>query len=58
MSHIIGFVKGADVYLIISLIIFLTVFVLAALYMFTMSRATVEKLSNLPLTENEKNEKV
>lgn len=58
MSQLIGYVKGADIYLIISLIIFLTVFVLAGLYMFTMSKETVEKLSNLPFTENEKNEKI
>ncbi len=56
MSQIIGFVQGADIFLIISLIIFLTVFVLAAIYMVTLSKETCNRLSNLPLTEKETNE--
>jgi len=56
MSQIIGFVQGADFFLITSLIIFLAVFILAAIYMVTLSKETCNRLSNLPLTKKETNE--
>lgn len=58
MGKMIGYVEGADVYLIISLLIFLTVFVLAAIYLMLMTKEEITELSNLPLelTKNEKNE--
>ncbi len=58
MGKMIGYVEGADIYLIISLLIFLTVFVLAAIYLMLMTKEEITELSNLPLelTKNEKNE--
>ncbi|MBT8327265.1 MAG: hypothetical protein KJP21_06045 [Bacteroidia bacterium] len=54
----IGFVEGADVYLIIALLIFLMVFILAAVYMFSLSKQQCTELSNLPFqsSNNENNE--
>lgn len=59
MGKMIGFVEGADVYLIIALLIFLAVFISAALYMFLMTKEQVAELSNLPLetNNNQENEK-
>lgn len=59
MSKLIGYVEGADVYLIISLIIFMLVFLVAAVQMFTMSKQTSDRMSMLPFnqTNNESNEK-
>ncbi|MBI1307376.1 MAG: CcoQ/FixQ family Cbb3-type cytochrome c oxidase assembly chaperone [Bacteroidetes bacterium] len=57
MSELIGYVNGADVLLIISLVIFMIVFVVAAIYMITISKDTCDRLSHLPLTENENNGK-
>ena len=56
MSQIIGFVRGADLFLVISLIIFLAVFIVGTIYMITLSKETCDRLSNLPLAENETNE--
>ncbi|MCB0733831.1 MAG: CcoQ/FixQ family Cbb3-type cytochrome c oxidase assembly chaperone [Flavobacteriales bacterium] len=56
MSDLLGNVQGADIFLIISLIIFLGVFIAAAIYMVTISKKTCDELSYLPLTENETNE--
>ena len=55
----IGYVEGADVYLIIALLIFLGVFIIAAIYMNLMSKEQITELANLPLdnTNNETNEK-
>ncbi len=49
MGKMIGYVEGADVYLIIALLIFIMVFVLAAVYMFSLNKEQVTELSNLPL---------
>lgn len=59
MGKIIGFVQGADVFLIVALLIFMLVFVFATLFMATMSKKYCEELSNLPLEQNnlQKNEK-
>ncbi len=58
MGKMIGYVEGADVYLIISLFIFLAVFICAAIYLTLMSKEEITELSNLPLelTKNENNE--
>ena len=58
MGKMIGYVEGADVYLIISLFIFLDVFIGAAIYLTLMSKEEITELSNLPLelTKNENNE--
>jgi len=55
----IGYVEGADFYLIIALLIFLGVFIIAAIYMNLMSKEQIAELANLPLdnTNNETNEK-
>lgn len=59
MSKMIGFVEGADVFLIIALLIFLLVFIVSAIYMFTLSKEQTAELSNLPFestnTENNEN---
>ncbi|MGB0849700.1 MAG: hypothetical protein ACPGTP_00510 [Bacteroidia bacterium] len=59
MGKMIGFVEGADVFLIIALLIFLGVFISAAMYMFLMTKEQVAELANLPLetTKQEQNEK-
>jgi hypothetical protein len=59
MGKMIGYVEGADVYLIIALLIFLGVFIIAAIYMNLMSKEQIAELANLPLdnTNNETNEK-
>lgn len=45
----IGHVEGADIFLIIALLIFLGVFIIAALYMSLMSKEQIAELANLPL---------
>jgi hypothetical protein len=55
MGKMIGYVEGADVYLVIALLIFLAVFISAAVYMNLMSKEQISDLANLPL-ENNKNE--
>ena len=52
----IGFVEGADVYLIAALLIFLSVFVIAGMYMFLMTKEQVDELANLPLETNNNQE--
>lgn len=56
MGKMIGTVEGADVYLIIALLIFMLVFLLAAVYMFLMDKEQVEKLSNLPFESKKEKE--
>lgn len=52
----IGFVEGADVFLIIALLLFLLVFVISAVYMITLSKERTAELSNLPFeSQNEEN---
>ena len=55
----IGYVEGADIYLIIALLIFLAVFIVAAIYMNLMSKEQIAELANLPLdtNNNQNNEK-
>ncbi|MBR9861310.1 hypothetical protein GYB22_11295 [bacterium] len=48
MNKIIGFVEGADVYLVTSLLIFLLVFVVVSVQMFLMKKDTSDKMSMLP----------
>jgi len=58
MGKMIGYVEGADIFLVIALLIFLGVFVIAAVYMNLMSKDQIAKLANLPLdNNNETNEK-
>lgn len=54
----IGIVEGADIYLIIALLIFLGVFISAAVYMYSMSKEQVKELANLPFEpkDNQPNE--
>lgn len=52
----IGTVEGADVFLIIALLIFMLVFLLAAAYMFLMNKEQVEELSNLPFESKKEKE--
>jgi hypothetical protein len=52
MSEFLGQVKGADVYLITSLIIFLLVFIMATIYMIVMPKETVKTISELPLIDD------
>jgi preprotein translocase subunit SecG len=57
MGKMIGTVDGADVYLVTSLLIFLFVFVVVALYMTVMSKERCDELSNLPFNQpNENND--
>jgi uncharacterized protein YpmB len=58
MGKMIGYVEGADVYLIIALLIFIMVFIVAAIYLFSLTKEQVTELSNLPLqpSKNEKHE--
>ena len=55
MGKMIGYVEGADVFLVIALLIFLGVFVIAAVYMNLMSKEQIADLASLPL-ENKNNE--
>lgn len=52
MSELLGNVNGADMYLIISLIIFIGVFVMATIYMFIMPKQLIKKISELPLNDD------
>lgn len=52
MSKMIGFVEGADVFLVIALLLFLFVFVVSAVYMITLSKEQTTELSNLPFESN------
>jgi hypothetical protein len=56
MGKILGFVEGADVLLIISLIIFMSVFILAIVYILTVSKEKISSLEVLPINEQENNE--
>jgi hypothetical protein len=59
MGKMIGYVEGAEIYLVIALLIFLGVFVFAAIYMFFLSKEHLAELANLPLeaTKNQEHEK-
>jgi hypothetical protein len=56
MSQLIGSVQGADLFLIISIIIFLAVAIAVVVYTITLSPETIKKMSQLPLTKNETHE--
>ena len=55
MGDLIGYVEGADTYLVIAILIFMFVFAVATVYMFSLSKKQVRDLSNMPLSES-KNE--
>ena len=52
MGKMIGYVEGADIYLIISLILFIAVFVIVTLYMTVMTKEQSDAMSNLPLSNS------
>ena len=52
MSELLGNVSGADVYLIISLIIFIGVFIMAIVYMLMMPKQLIKTISELPLNDD------
>lgn len=52
MSEFLGKVSGADVYLIISLIIFIGVFIMAIVYMLMMPKQLIKSISELPLKDD------
>ena len=52
MSELLGNVNGADMYLIISLIIFIGVFIMATIYMLVMPKQLIKTISELPLNDD------
>lgn len=52
MGKMIGFVEGADVFLIIALLIFMLVFLSAAAYLFAMSKDQSDQLAHLPFEQD------
>jgi cytochrome c oxidase cbb3-type subunit 4 len=57
MSQMLGYVEGADVFLIISLLLFLLFFIGVTIYMIRMEKGMVEKMENMPLLNDEPNQK-
>ena len=59
INKLLGYVEGADVYMIIALFLFMLVFVFAGIQMLTMKKAAVKELSMLPFNQDndENNEK-
>ena len=53
MSQLLGNVSGADVYLIISLVIFMLVFVMATIYMLLIPKQTLKTISEIPLNDED-----
>ncbi|MBO6517702.1 MAG: hypothetical protein JJ975_14245 [Bacteroidia bacterium] len=53
MSQLLGNVSGADVYLIISLVIFMLVFVMATIYMLVIPKQTLKTISEIPLNDED-----
>lgn len=51
MGKMIGYVEGADIYLIIALLVFMLVFVVAAIQLVLMSKKEENTLANLPLSD-------
>ena len=45
----IGYVEGAEIYLIIALLLFLGVFISVLIYLFSVSKEQLAALANLPL---------
>ena len=54
MGDLIGYVEGASTYLVIGILIFMFVFVVAALYMFTMNKEQEKNFANMPLSNPKK----
>ncbi|MFY0643976.1 MAG: CcoQ/FixQ family Cbb3-type cytochrome c oxidase assembly chaperone [Bacteroidia bacterium] len=54
MGKMIGFVEGADIYLIVALIVFILVFVITAIYLTMMTKEEEDLLANLPLSKSKK----
>ena len=54
MGKMIGYVEGADIFLIVALLIFMLVFFIAAIYMAVMSKEQLDTMANLPLSKNNK----
>ena len=54
MGKMIGYVEGADIYLIIALVVFMLVFVVAAIQMVLMTKKEESTLANLPLSNAKK----
>ena len=52
MGELIGYVEGADIYLVIAILIFMFVFVVAAIYMFSMNKEQADTLANMPLSNS------
>jgi cbb3-type cytochrome oxidase subunit 3 len=57
MRQFLNGVQGVDVYLIISLFIFLTFFVGVAIWFFKVDKKHIEKMSQIPLEEEKESEK-
>ena len=59
MGKMIGYVEGAEIYLIIALLIFLGLFFSVFIYMFSVSKEQLAALANLPLeTSNNQDHEV
>lgn len=55
----IGYVEGAEIYLIIALLLFLGVFISVLIYLFSVSKEQLAALANLPLeTSNNQDHEV
>ena len=52
MSELLGNVTGADIYLIVSLIIFIGVFIMATIYMLILPKSHIKTISELPLNDD------
>ena len=50
-------IEGVEIYPIISLVIFVGMFSIAMLYIFRMDKGFINKMGNLPLENNELNDK-
>ncbi len=51
MGKMIGYVEGADIYLIVALLVFMFIFVLVAVQMVIMTKKEESTLANLPLSK-------
>jgi cytochrome c oxidase cbb3-type subunit 4 len=49
MGRILGYVEGADLFLVISLIIFLLFFIGVSIYLFKIDRKLISDMEQLPL---------
>ncbi len=49
MGKMIGYVEGAEIYLIVALLLFLGVFISVLIYLFSVSKEQLAALANLPL---------